>query len=211
MINSRLLVLLGIAATLTTYGVWTGGQILTWRMEGQTSGAPGPASSAQDRVSAGSPNSAAPDHPLNPYAGITAEELSELTDRPLFNPTRAPAAEAVVPQPAPIQTAVATAATAVGPPPGDFTLQAVASGENGQYAVVRDNTSGTVFHIKEGQPIDDWQVKEVGVRDITLMRQDRLLQLKLFDSPPEVPIQETANPPDNSVIGIPRGNPEPDN
>ena len=193
MTNQRLLLLSATAAALAAFTLWSDDGRLLQRLTGYEPAAAiagqRPKTKTENTAETGPVNIV-----LNPLHGIGIGALSEMVDRPLFNPTRAPAPKA---KPAEAEPAAVDppAVVADTPPPADFTLQAVALGETGRYAVVRANGTGEIFHVKQGQLLSDWQVKEVGNRAITLMRQDQSLQLKLFEAPVEPPAQQPETAP----------------
>lgn len=125
--------------------------------------------------------------------------FDEISKRPLFNPTRAPAPKEEPPPPAPPQEAP--------PPPeqpaqvalnaNDFTLLAIASSEDGKTAVVRSNADAKVFHLKQGETISDLEVLEVGDRGIKLGKDGQTIELEMFvKAPPPAPgVDASGEPP----------------
>jgi hypothetical protein len=124
---------------------------------------------------------------VNPLGDWPAEALSEVLERPLFNPSRRaympPEPE---PQPAPEPEPV------VVEEPLDVTLVGVLLGENGRFAMLRENGSGKVLRLKEGQSFEEWVLREVGLREALLVRGERSKTLRLFDKVP---------PASNSALG----------
>ncbi len=122
---------------------------------------------------------------LNPLGSLAAQSLDAILERPLFNPTRAPAPPA--PPPAPVEKAPPVMADPVAAEepvnPKDFTFIAVASGDGQPIAVLRWNPTGEIFHLRKGEAMLEWQVASIGARDVQLSRGGQSLDLKLFDRP----------------------------
>jgi hypothetical protein len=178
LINRRLALLFAAAGGLAAYGVWSDGGSLLQRLTGDSpvvsDASPVAATGSRETGSIGDGAKS-----LNPMSNIALESLSEMVARPLFNPTRAPAPKVQQAAPVVVPEAPFVEETIN---PGDFTLLAVASNKEGRTAVVRRNTTSEVFHLKLGQFLSDWQVLELGDRDMTLGRQDQSFQLKLFQA-----------------------------
>lgn len=183
MMNRRLVLLFVSAAALAAYAVLGDDNNFIASLVGP-----------EKAISAGGPPAVAvsseADKPLqhvalNPLGGLAAQSLSAIVERPLFNPTRAPAP---APPPAPVEEAppvqVADPVVAAAPVnPEDFTFIAVASGDGERTAVLRWNPTGEVFHLRKGEAMLEWQVASIGARDVKLERGDQSLDLKLFDRP----------------------------
>jgi hypothetical protein len=179
--SRRLVLLLAIAAALAAFSAWvdSGRYPGTSQEIGQSASAGLPTAAIQMRELAPGPRR---EVSLNPLSDIEPEKFSEIVDRPLFNPTRAPAAIEPPAEPEPVvETAPPPAEVTINP--GDFTLMAIASDGNVMTAVVRSNVSNEVFHLKPGQLISDLQVVEIGPREITLAKQGQSFKLELFQKP----------------------------
>lgn len=186
MINRRLVLLMSAALGLGAYGVWSGdGKIFVERLSGAV-GAPQLVVQAQAPVAQETAPATAPAKSLNPLSELEIAALSEITERPLFNPTRAPAE-------AQQEVATETAAVPETPVidnsinPDDFTLLAVADNSENKIALVRRNSTNEIFHLKEGQTFSDWQVLAVGDRQITLGLNGNTVDLKMFGRRTDVP------------------------
>ncbi len=186
MINRRLVLLIAAACGLGAYGYWSGeGNLLFERLSGNV-GEPGKLVVAQAPVAEETSPSAAPVKSLNPLSELQIADLSAITERPLFNPTRAPAEaqqevvteSAEVPEPPVVENAI---------DPNDFTLLAVADNTENRIALVRRNSTNEIFHLKEGQSFSDWQVLTVGARKITLGLNGNTVELEMFGRRTDVP------------------------
>jgi hypothetical protein len=181
LINQRLIALVAVAGALAAYFVWSDSETLMGRLTGRNQAiSKAPSSPAgQPQQSAGTDRSAVS---LNPLSGIGVDTLSAMVDRPLFNPSRAPAPKQQEPAPVPVVTTepvvVENAFNS-----DDFTLLAVASNATDKTAVVRQNSTAEVFHLKSGQLLSGWEVLVVDEREITLGQQGKSFQLKLFQKP----------------------------
>ena len=204
MINRRLVFLLATAIALGAFSAWVdGGSFLG------TSKEHGKAASGTPSATALQTQAAAPagrnDVSLNPLSDIRIESLSEMVDRPLFNPSRAPAKKEPLPEPEVEPVVEAEPAVAVDMvDPGEFTLLAVASDGNDKTAVVRSNSNNEIFHLKPGEFLSGLQVMQVGHRDITLARQGQSFKLELFQRPESAAPQadaETAGAPQTESAG----------
>jgi hypothetical protein len=122
---------------------------------------------------------------LNPLEGLTAERFTAMLERPLFNAGRAPRPPEPPPPPPPPPVEVAEPEPPPPPPgPGaeDFTLVAVANGPSGRVAAVRDAASGKVLYLREGQPVQQWNVLAVGDRSVVIGTADSQAEFVLFKS-----------------------------
>lgn len=117
---------------------------------------------------------------VNPMGKLTADDVGEITARPLFNPDRAgapppeptPDPEPVVENPPEPQPDVTAA---------DFSLLAVAGPSDGLMAMVRFTKTNRVYRVRQGQFVEDWKVAEVNLRTAALERDGTKLSLSLFD------------------------------
>lgn len=191
MINRRLVLLIAAACGLGAYGYWSGeGNLLFERLSGAI-GEPGKLVVAQTPVAGESSPSVAPVKSLNPLSDLQIADLSAITERPLFNPTRAPAEaqqeivteSAEVPEPPVVENPIDT---------NDFTLLAVADNSEKKIALVRRNSTNEMFHLQEGQSFSDWQVLSVGARKITLGLNGNTVELEMFGKRTDVPPPPTA-------------------
>lgn len=174
--NRRLILLIACAAVLAAYAVWSGSLNGLRTLAGGKAAAVAEVQPPQPAAS-GAPAEAAP---LNPLAGLAAESFGEFVDRPLFNPTRKP------PPPVEDVEAAAVAEPQVAAPQAgaraeDFTLLAVAVAGDVRIAVLRWNKTNEVYHLKQGQLLEDWELRSVGEKDVTVGRDEVSFLLKLFD------------------------------
>lgn len=210
--NRRLLLMLTTAAGLAGYALWSadGGLFATLTGVAKApeatiaadSASPGPQASASGQAKS-----------LNPLSGLTLELLSEMTARPLFNPSRAPAPVAETPPPEPVVTEAPAVEDAFNA--DDYILVAIGSGVGGAVAVIRRNSTNEVFHLKQGELLSEWEIKQVGLREITIARDDRTVELKLFQQRVDVAAQPAMLPdgadPQVIVEGDGQDEGEPDN
>lgn len=132
---------------------------------------PAPAMTAAPRRAAGDPREP---HfamaPLSAYAEVVA--------RPLFSPTRRPAA---------------TAATAAGP--SNFLVTGIVISPTGRVALVAHGMPAHVDRVVEGQSLDGWTVEAILPDHIVLARDGTEIALKPEATPgPERPIRSLAAP-----------------
>ena len=174
--NRRLAFLITIACILAAYFFWSDGRTWLDQLSGQEDSATEPDAPPAQPIDVAK---AADKGALNPLGALQIQMLSEMVDRPLFNPSRAPAPKEPPPV-AVIETQPDTQAADMDP--ADFTLLAVASSDAGKTAVVRQNSTNQVFHLTEGQSLADWKVMAVSEREITLGQGEKTFQLKLFQN-----------------------------
>jgi hypothetical protein len=181
LISQRLIVLVAVAGILAAYFVWSDGENLMDRLTGKGQAISEIASplAGQPQQSAGTDKGTVS---LNPLSSIGVDTLSAMIDRPLFNPSRAPAPKRQQPVPEPV-AAPEPAVVEDTFNPDDFTLLAVAFSATDKTAVVRQNSTAEVFHLKSGQLLSGWEVMTVDEREITLGQQGKSFQLKLFQKP----------------------------
>jgi hypothetical protein len=122
---------------------------------------------------------------LNPLEGLVDENFTAMLERPLFNPGRAgrPPEPPPEPPPPPVEELLP------GPPPEpagpvaeDYVLVAVAAGPAGRVAAVRLAATGEVLYLREGQPIQDWNVVAVDERSVVIGSPENNVEIVLFDS-----------------------------
>jgi hypothetical protein len=197
--NRRLVLLSLTAAALAGYGIWLDDSF------GRISGLFDPVGDAIMAEAAVSPAEPPPapvakeTAALNPLHGLALSSLAAIVERPLFNPGRTPrpAAVAVVETPAPIEEVEAPPPEDTGPNEGDFTLLAIASGPESRVAAVKLTATNEVVFLKQGQPVLNWEVLEVGDREISIGGKDKSIRLSLFNKPalPPPAIQQEGEAP----------------
>ncbi len=205
--NRRLILLVAAALGLGGFMVWSGEESLLGISLKQGKSLLGAATPAEPLAADASVSRTVP----NPLGEVSIDMLNEIVDRPLFNPSRAPAEKAEPPaEPAPVVTAEPETVDD-GINAEEFTLLAVASDGLETRAIVRSNASNEIFHLKEGEYLADLQVMAVGNRDITLGRNGQSVRLELFQKPapgatPEAP---EAAPPESEAPAGERSQPPP--
>jgi hypothetical protein len=112
---------------------------------------------------------------VNPLGDWPAEALAEVLDRPLFNPSRRAYKPPPEPEPEPEAPEPVVEETL------KLALIGVLLGENGRFAMLKEDGSGKILRLKEGQSLDDWTLAEVRLRDVVLVRGEERKTLKLFD------------------------------
>lgn len=172
--NPRLLLLLLAAVGLVAVYQWQDGGGL-WSLQSGSGEATAPPPPADAGTPPGSGTAAA-----NPLHDLTSAQLAEITERPLFNPTRAPrpAPEPAIVTPEPADTTPAPAAPEVNP--ADYQLLAVASGDMGRVAVVRFAPENRIYHLRQGQYLSDWLVEDVSDRSVKLSHAGQNFEIAMF-------------------------------
>ncbi len=182
--NRRLMLLATVAVVLAGVAAWQDG-----RLDGVLSLIQPPAVSppapegpvpSPVKTAEGTPVQKAP---LNPLERLSAAELAAIVDKPLFSPGRRPrpAEPPPVETPPPVEEPVVEAPPAEeGPKETDFTLLAIASGPNARVAALRINATSEVVYVRQGYPVLNWQVLEVGDRDISIGDDTASVKLSLF-------------------------------
>ena len=140
---------------------------------------------------------------LNPLSRMTLEDLNEIVERPLFNPSRTgpPKLAGAELQPVVEQPVEAPDDQSK---PEDFTLLAIAGSDETRVALVRWNKTNETYRLKSGQYLSDWQLTAVDLRAVSLQRDDTVFTLKLFDgrkTPPPPPASVQDGGQDNGAAG----------
>lgn len=176
MTKAKLSLLMMTAAALTGYLVWSGDAALLLPMLDKETPAGTP---AQTTAAPQDPKTQAIAAPvLNPLAQLKAEALAEMVERPLFNPSRAPAPIPVAEAAPPVEEAPPEPEETTGPQ--DFTLLGMASRDGTWTAVIRFNKTNEVFHLKQGEAVSEWTFSNVAAHQVTLSNAGRSIDLKLF-------------------------------
>ena len=108
-----------------------------------------------------------------------------MLERPLFNPGRAERPPEPPPEPPPPPPPVEELPPEMPPePPGpvaqDFALIAVAAGPSGRVAAVRLAATGEVLYLREGQPVQSWNVMKVNDRSVVIGTPGSNVEITLF-------------------------------
>ena len=122
---------------------------------------------------------------LNPLEGLDAGRFPAMLERPLFNPGRAerPPEPPPEPPPPPAEEPPPELPSAPpGPAAEDYMLVAVAAGPSGRVAAVRLAATGEVLYLREGQPIQSWNVMAVDDRSVVIGTPESNVEIKLFAS-----------------------------
>jgi general secretion pathway protein N len=153
----------------------------------------------------------------NPLWAIPLSTLTATRDRPLFTPSRRPAAPAVAAIPAAAPAPPPTTPEEERPP---LILVGAIASETEGFAVFLDQTSNQVVRLRIGQDHNGWVLRTVKGREVTLQKDKREATLTLplpgtaangpaLGMPQPVPAAATPNaPPKASVpMGAPGGPP----
>lgn len=203
MIDRRLALLLAAAIGIGGYAVWSGDSALTSWLDPQEAIVTAKRQSPLVTPSATEPGKTAN---LNPLAGLALAQFGDIVKRPLFNPTRAPAPPPPEPQPEPEVTEEEAPPQPVVEEinPDDFTILGIASKDGLWTVVMRWKPTNEIHRLKAGGDIQGWNVADVTPQKITLSRDGKTLDIKMF--------QNLASRPEQAVDPgeDPTENPEPD-
>lgn len=109
----------------------------------------------------------------NPLGGLALSDLSAITDRPLFEPSRrayvVPAAPVVV---AEVKT----------PPidPNMFALIGVVTAKDQMTALIQHRASGRLIRLQQGGDIDGWIVAKIEQQAVTLQKSGAEITVSVF-------------------------------
>jgi hypothetical protein len=118
-----------------------------------------PASATPERVSGG--------ETVNPLASLDKESLRDMTERPMFTPSRRPPS-------APVTPAIEPAFTPppAPPPTPDFTLLGIIRDGDRAIALLRSRSDGRNLRVEGGDMIGGWEIAAVGAASVRLKRGD---------------------------------------
>lgn len=180
MMDRRMALLLAAALGLGGYAVWSGDSaLMSWFTPVRDS-----RTAVQPVVKTDDGEAASKTTQLNPLAELDVAAFDEMLQRPLFNPTRAPAPpppEPVVEQP---QAAVEEAPLAAEEPvrPEDFALLGIASKDGAWSVVMRWNPSNEIHRLKTGDEIQGWSLAEITSQKVKLSRNGTMLDISMFQN-----------------------------
>jgi hypothetical protein len=154
------------------------GALLWWdmRTEPETPdvvAAAGPARGVEDlsrdgqAASTAMPERAPGGETVNPLASLDKESLRDMTERPLFAPSRRPP-----PAPAPRATEPAFVAAPAPPPTPDFTLLGIIRDGDRAIVLLRSRSDGRNLRVEDGDMIGGWEIAAVGAASVRLKRGD---------------------------------------
>jgi hypothetical protein len=185
MTGGRLGLLMVTAVALTGYLVWSGDAALILPLLDQEKT---PSATLQTTAALPSPKAETSGTPvLNPLSELKPDALNEMIERPLFNPTRAPAAAPVAEVAEPVDEAPEPE-DSTGPQ--DFTLLGMASRDGIWTAVIRLNKTNEIFHLKQGEAMSEWTFSAVAAHEVTLSNNEKSIQLKLFQDMGNRPVPQ---------------------
>ena len=155
---------------------------------------------------------------LNPLETLEASKFTAMLERPLFNPGRAerPPEPPPEPPPPPVEEPPPEMPPEPqGPIAEDFMLVAVAAGPRGRVAALRLAATGEVLYVREGQPVQSWNVLAVNDRSVVIGTPESNVEITLFDSEKDGAQEsmDQAPPPEGYVepppdMGVDHGSPE---
>lgn len=132
---------------------------------------------------------AAAQEALNPLAGLSREALRDLTDRPLFSPSRSlPVIEEEEPVEAPPPS-----------PPGAVLVGVMVAGGR-SVAVVVDPDGGGSESVSVGDDIEGWEVAEIAADHLVVTLDDRRETLRMF-VPGRTPAPGASDDDDDEATG----------
>lgn len=111
----------------------------------------------------------------NPLWGIPLAVLNATRDRPLFSPSRRPAAAAAMSAPV---RAVKSVSSSPAPAP-TLDLIGIVEGNSEGYAVFIDTTTHSIVRLKTGEGQDGWILRSVREREAVIYNNDRTEVLEL--------------------------------
>lgn len=117
---------------------------------------------------------------LNPLEDMIPESFAAITQRPLFNPGRAPRAPQQPEPPPPVVAEAPPPAGPLGPRAEDYKLVAISSGPTGYVAALRILASGEVLYLREGQPVQSWTVMKISDTSVIIGSEQASIELALF-------------------------------
>jgi hypothetical protein len=103
------------------------------------------------------------------------EDLEATVERPLFTRTRRPPQ---APEPAAV-TEAAPVAVPSEESPADLT--GIVNGPGLTYAILTNKTTKETVHLRQGETIENWSIREIGPRYVVLARGPGSLRLELFE------------------------------
>jgi general secretion pathway protein N len=103
----------------------------------------------------------------NPLASLDKEALRDITERPLFAPSRRPP-----PLPAPVAAAPAVAPLPAPPSTPDYTLVGIIRDGDRAIALLRSRSDGRNLRIEAGDIVGGWRIAAVDARSVRLKRAD---------------------------------------
>jgi len=132
-----------------------------------------PASPALIVVNAAAP--AKPEEPervrsANPLWAIPLATLATTRDRPIFSPSRCPPPPAVAPTPRPKPVRVEQP---------QLTLVGTIGGPDQSFGIFIDQTTKTALRLRIGEEYQDWRLRAVAPREVTLERGEQTTVLSL--------------------------------
>lgn len=199
--NRRLVLLGSVAAVL-------GLVLLLDRADPPPSGLAGRLAPAMEQTAPAAGDVPAAQSILNPLEGLDAGSFTAMLERPLFNPGRAARPPEPPPEPPPPpleEPPPELPPEPQGPAAEDFVLVAVSSGPSGRIAAVRLAATGEVLYLREGQPVQSWNVMAVKDRSVVIGTPESNVEITLFDTGHEDDVQEPMDqaPPPESYVEPP--------
>src|SRR5262249_26836026 len=110
----------------------------------------------------------------NPLWGIPMSALTFTRERPIFSPTRRPAAPPPAPRPV-----LEVRAPPPAPEPPHLGFLGTATGESENVAVVIDQTTKNLARLRVGEAVSGWILRSLDSRTVTLEKDSRTVTLSL--------------------------------
>jgi hypothetical protein len=104
---------------------------------------------------------------VNPLASLDKQSLRDMTERPLFTPTRRPP-----PVPAPSPAEPAFVPPPLPPPSPDYMLLGIIRNDDRATALLRSQSDGRNLRVEAGDTIGGWEIAAVGTVSVRLKRGD---------------------------------------
>ena len=141
----------------------------------------------------------------NPLWAIPLSSLSATRERPLFSPSRRPAAPPAV-------AAAPRAEPVAAPPPAEpqrppLTLVGAVVGDNGGIAIFLDQTTNDIVRLKTGDSRSGWTLRSVRGREATLQN-DRLTATLVLPAPNGIAAPSAPSPAAPGTPPRPPGSPQ---
>lgn len=104
---------------------------------------------------------------VNPLASLDKESLRDMTERPLFTPTRRPS-----PKPAPREAEARYVPPPAQPSTPDYTLLGIIRDGDRAIALLRGRSGGRNLRVEAGDMIGGWEIAAVDTVSVRLKRRD---------------------------------------
>ncbi len=117
---------------------------------------------------------------INPLSTLQLDTLAATRDRPLFAPSRSKPPPPPPPEPERPPPEPKTPPPPPPPEPLHFRLVGVVIDKSGGIALLKDEQSGEIHRVRQGEDLQGWTLKSVVARSVELTREDQTTALRLF-------------------------------